>query len=194
MKNRIVGFTFALAVLVTGGVLAQQAVYGPDVVGAKSLGRPVQIGALNYDGGVTPVRATGEGAVQVSVVGGTAPTPSGSQRVEGQDGGYPQSVTTTGFLGACVTTEVLVLTGSDGGTLLPPSPLATRRTVEVQNLGPNPLSCVLNGVPVLTKSRRINADPTAPWSADAPTSNAIRCLSATADQVTGAATIITECP
>lgn len=100
------------------------------------------------------------------------------------------------FSGA--TTEVLV--DNTTQTAMPATPLARRRAIEIQNLGPNAIFCAVGpvGTPptaVLTKSRRIEAATATSsdkWSIDLGPNVIVRCLAATADQVTGAATIVTE--
>jgi hypothetical protein len=84
------------------------------------------------------------------------------------------------------TTEVLVLASA---------PVTITRSpksggVEVQNLGPNNIWLALNAAPVVNKSRRIA--PGESLALDAPFYCPIQLLASTADQVTGAATIVTE--
>lgn len=87
------------------------------------------------------------------------------------------------------TTEVLV--SNAVATAMPTTPLAGRKAVELQNLGPNAIHCTVDGTaPVATKARRVDAGGT--WSLDAGDKIAIRCIASTAAQVTGAATIVTE--
>ncbi len=83
--------------------------------------------------------------------------------------------------------EVLVLTTA---TRLPQ--LCGRQAVEIQNLGPNPIYCSLSVASMarVGKARRISTGET--WSVDAPATLPIWCVAATAAQVTGAATIVTE--
>lgn len=74
---------------------------------------------------------------------------------------------------------------------------ASAKAVEIQNLGPNPIYCSFNanagsadgGAVVATKARRIDAGGT--WSFNFY-GQYVWCIAATADQVTGAATISTE--
>lgn len=89
------------------------------------------------------------------------------------------------------TTEVLVLNATD--TAMPTTPLAGRRGLEIQNLGPNAIYCSLTaaGSPVLTKSRMIPAT-SGSWSAPFGPNIVVECRAASADQVTGAAAITTE--
>ena len=96
--------------------------------------------------------------------------------------------------GTGVTTEVLVSNAVQ--TALPATPLADRRAVEIQNLGPNAIYCAIGPAAtpptaVLLKSRQIAASGGV-WAVDAGPNVVVRCLAATADQVTGAATVVTE--
>lgn len=93
------------------------------------------------------------------------------------------------------TTEVAV-TNAAGGTTVPATALAQRKAIEIQNLGPNPIYCTIDGTaPVVAKARRIDAlGSTAQpaWSIDAGPSVVVKCIAATAAQVTTAATIVSE--
>lgn len=93
------------------------------------------------------------------------------------------------------TSECLVTNGA-GGTTCPATALAGRKAVELQNLGPNPIYCTVDGTaPVVSKARRIDAlgSTAAPaWSLDVGPNVVIKCIAATAAQLTTAATIITE--
>ena len=96
------------------------------------------------------------------------------------------------FTGA--TTEVLVLNATQ--TAMPTTPLAGRRAIEIQNLGPNAIYCAIGPAAtlptaVLLKSRQIAAAGGV-WAVDLNDKIIVRCLAATANQVTGAATIVTE--
>lgn len=69
--------------------------------------------------------------------------------------------------------------------------IAQRKAVEVQNLGPNAIYCALNTSTVtLLKARKI--DTQTAWALDLPPHVPIYCKAASADQVTLAATIVTE--
>lgn len=83
--------------------------------------------------------------------------------------------------------EVLVLT-----TATTIARTAGSKGFEVQNLGPNPIFCTLNSdsSAVVNKSRRLAFGDT--WSVDVPSTYKLACIAATASQLTGAATIITE--
>jgi hypothetical protein len=88
---------------------------------------------------------------------------------------------------AALTREVLVLTTATAITRT-----AKSRAFELQNLGPNAIHCCVAGTPVANKCRKIDASGT--WAADLPAEIDVSCLASTANQVTGAATIITEIP
>lgn len=86
--------------------------------------------------------------------------------------------------------EVLVLASAavrvDAG-------MPNRRWIEVQNLGPNAISCSLSAAgAAVAKSRRLATNEA--WAPPASSVHKIYCRAATADQVTGAATIVTELP
>lgn len=85
--------------------------------------------------------------------------------------------------------EVLVLTTV---TRADPSPSVTRRAVEIQNLGPNAIYCQLRtptGL-IVGKGRRIATNEA--WALDLRASVPVYCIAATANQVTTAATFVTE--
>lgn len=88
---------------------------------------------------------------------------------------------------AALTTEVLVQTTA---TLIPRT--SRTRSLEILNLGPNDLWCTVDGTPVANKSRKIATG--ASWSLDLTSDIPVRCLASTANQTTGAATIVTEVP
>jgi hypothetical protein len=86
--------------------------------------------------------------------------------------------------------EVLVLASAavrvDAG-------MPNRRWIEIQNLGPNTISCAFSSAgAVVTKARAIATGGV--WSPPAPSVMKVYCRSAVADQVTGAATIVSELP
>lgn len=132
------------------------------------------------------------------VAGLIAPSPAGAGIIADQGQG---SVTgqdwkvSIAAVSAGKTTEVLVV-ASAGGTTVPTTALAGRKAIEIQNLGPNPIFCTADGTaPVANKARRIDALGTTAqpaWSIDAGPAIVVKCIAATADQVTGAATIVTE--
>lgn len=90
---------------------------------------------------------------------------------------------------AAATAEVLVLTSA---TQIPA--LGGRKAVEVQNRGPNSIFCALasSGAAVVNRAREVKAGDA--WALDAPDTLSIWCIAATAAQVTGAATIVTQLP
>lgn len=87
--------------------------------------------------------------------------------------------------------EVLVLTTV---TRIDPSPRIGRQGIEIQNLGPNAIYCqprVSTGL-VVNKGRKIvNGEA---WGFIAGANVPVYCIAATANQVTTAATIVTEVP
>jgi hypothetical protein len=85
------------------------------------------------------------------------------------------------------TTEVLVL--NSAATALPK--LVGREAVEVYNHGPNTIFCSFTSAgAVVDKARPILAEGS--WAVDAIGRVDIWCIAKTADQVTGAATIVSE--
>jgi hypothetical protein len=86
---------------------------------------------------------------------------------------------------AIATTEVLVLTTA---TAMPAASL--RRFIEIQNLGPNDIFCAGSSAgAVVNKARRISANG-GTWNYTA--GDRVWCVAASANQVTGAATIVSE--
>lgn len=85
------------------------------------------------------------------------------------------------------TTEVLVL--ASAATALPTSQY--RKSIEIQNLGPNAIYVAIGSTAcVLNKCRKIGVGES--WGIDTPGPVAWYAIASTADQVTGAATIVTE--
>jgi hypothetical protein len=85
------------------------------------------------------------------------------------------------------TTEVLV--GAITPTALPATPLFLRRSVEIQNLGPNPIYIAFNeDEAVVDKARKLSTGDTYSITRQGVTLYAIT----TVEQVTGAATIVME--
>lgn len=84
------------------------------------------------------------------------------------------------------TNEVLVLTTP---TEMPR--LAGSKAIEIQNLGPNPIFCALDtsAKAVLNKARRVDSGSS--WALTIPSQRRVYCV-ATANQVTGAASIVTN--
>jgi len=84
------------------------------------------------------------------------------------------------------TSEILVL---QTATALPATPLFFRRSVEVQNLGPNPIYVAYSSdTAVVNKARKLATGDTMSVTGQGFTLYAIT----TVDQVTGAATIVQE--
>lgn len=91
---------------------------------------------------------------------------------------------------ADATREVLVLTTV---TEIAPT-IDTRKAVELQNLGPNSIFCAIgkSANAVLNKAREIPSGGS--WALALAGNIKLYCRAATADQATGAATIVTELP
>jgi hypothetical protein len=87
------------------------------------------------------------------------------------------------------TSEVLVLTS--GAVTL--TSLAYRRAFEIQNLGPNAIYCTIDGqAPLKTGALGRKIDSGSTWAMNAADSIVVKCIAATADQSTTAATQFTE--
>lgn len=82
--------------------------------------------------------------------------------------------------------EVLVL---NTAVAVPASALVGRRSIEIQNRGPNSIFCG-PGTPVALKAREIR--PGESWAADVVDTIALKCITASVNQLTTAATIVTE--
>jgi hypothetical protein len=95
-------------------------------------------------------------------------------------------VLVAGLAHAAPTTEKLVLASAP--VLMPQ--LEGRTAIEIQNLGPNPIWCAIASTPVVNKSRKIGTGEA--WSPPIYWSIPIYCIASTGDQVTGAATIVSE--
>jgi predicted secreted protein len=93
-------------------------------------------------------------------------------------------------LAATHTNEVLVL--ASAATRVDTDTLRNRRALEIQNLGPNSIFCAIGASAdaVVNKSRKIGAGEA--WALDLSAGFPVYCKAATADQVTGAATVVTE--
>src|SRR5688572_9156284 len=89
------------------------------------------------------------------------------------------------------TSEVLVL--ASAATALPQTATAPRgrSAIEIFNNGPNTIYCAFSSATAVVAKARPIAAGTA-WAVDAKSHIPIYCISATADQVTGAATIVSE--
>ena len=70
--------------------------------------------------------------------------------------------------------------------------ITSRKGIEIQNLGPNSIFCALqtSSLAVVNKARKIAAGES--WSLALAPNIHVYCKAATADQVTGAATVVTE--
>jgi hypothetical protein len=89
-----------------------------------------------------------------------------------------------------MTVQQVLVISSGSGTMVPTTPMTGRVGIEVQNRGPNSIYCKETSGAVVGTSREIASGST--WSLDVTELVAINCKAATADQVTGAATIVTE--
>lgn len=91
-----------------------------------------------------------------------------------------------------LTREVLVLNLT---AVKMTSDWANRGAVEILNLGPNDLWCAVgsSSMAVINKSRRVDRLGGS-WAIDLRMPNHIWCKAGTADQATGAGTIVTEVP
>jgi hypothetical protein len=88
---------------------------------------------------------------------------------------------------APTTTEVLVLSTA---TAVPTTAAGDRRSIEIQNQGPNPIYCAMtSATAVSAKARKI--DTGGSWGLDLSSGTTVYCIT-TVDQVTGAATVVTE--
>lgn len=94
---------------------------------------------------------------------------------------------------AAKSTTVCV-TNAAGGTAVPTTTLAGRKSIEIQNLGPNAIYCTVDGQAptVATLGRKIIGNADATWSTDVGPGVTIKCIAATAAQVAGACTMVTE--
>lgn len=89
------------------------------------------------------------------------------------------------------TTEWVVTNAAGGSSFT--IGLGGRRAVEFQNLGPNAIYCTVGGeTPLATGALGRKIDAGATWSLSASSAVTLRCIAATAAQVTGAATQVTE--
>lgn len=86
--------------------------------------------------------------------------------------------------------EVLVVS-SGVGTMVPASPMVGRLGIEIQNRGPNSIFCKQTSGAALNTTREIKGGGDS-WGLDVTESVTINCKAATADQVSGAATVVTE--
>lgn len=86
--------------------------------------------------------------------------------------------------------EVLIVS-SGGGTMVPATPMVGRLGIEIQNRGPNSEFCKPTSGAAVNTTREIKSGDS--WAFDATEAVTLNCKAATADQVSGAATIVTEC-
>jgi hypothetical protein len=136
-------------------------VVGAAATGAAVSGAPVYVGGINAAGNAQPVRVDSLGQVATN---NTAFTSS-------------------------VMTEVLVDTAA--ATATPAVPLVGRKSIEIQNVGPNPIWCNVNAAAVITKARRVGTNES--WAFDCNDSACVTtCRASTALQASGAATIVSE--
>lgn len=133
-------------------------------------------------------------------IAGTAWTGTGMSIFGARPTGNPAEIKATsngslhtygGAATSSATAEVLVL--NSAATAVPASALSGRKAIEIQNLGPNAIYCRCDGTnPVVSKARKLDASGGL-FSIDCDdTACACKCIAATADQVTTAATIVTE--
>lgn len=87
--------------------------------------------------------------------------------------------------------EVLVLTTA---TRVDPAPLSGRRGIEIQNNGPNSIVCQVRTTTGLTTTKGRLVLSGEAWAVGVNTNTPVYCLALTANQVTGAATNVTEVP
>jgi hypothetical protein len=167
--NRILGIVAALG-LAAPAWAQVTTVQGTASDAATATGRPVRIGGKDAAGNAKAIFAD---AVTGEV-------------------GVTSAARTLGK-----TSEVIV-TNLAGGTAVPATPLANRKGIELQNLGPNAIYCTIDGqAPLSTGAlgRRVGPASESPgntWSLDIGPSIVITCIAAVAAQVTTAATQVTE--
>jgi hypothetical protein len=88
------------------------------------------------------------------------------------------------------TSEWTVSNAAGGSTF---TALSGRRAIELQNLGPNAIYCTVDGqAPLATGALGRKIDAGATWSLTAADTVTIKCIAASAAQVTTAATQVTE--
>ncbi len=92
--------------------------------------------------------------------------------------------------GAAQSSEWLVTNAAGGSTL---TNFAARRSLVLQNLGPNAIYCTFDGqAPLTTGALGYKIDAGASFSAAIGPTVTVRCIAATAAQVTTAATQVLE--
>ena len=88
------------------------------------------------------------------------------------------------------TTEWLVTNSAGGSTL---TAFSGRKAVELFNTGPNAIYCTVDGqAPLATGALGRKVDSGATWSINAADTVVIKCIAATAAQLTTAGTMVTE--
>jgi hypothetical protein len=97
-------------------------------------------------------------------------------------------LTQPGQMHSVTQTEVLVL--ASASTAVPTTPAAGRKAIEIYNNGPNAIYCKPGGTGAVNTTREI--EPGSSWYLELAKTVAIGCRAASADQVTTAATIVTE--
>lgn len=88
-------------------------------------------------------------------------------------------------------TAEVCITNAAGGTTI--TNMTSRKAIELQNLGPNSIFCTVGGeTPLATGAmgRKIAADTV--WSLDAGSAITLKCIAASAAQVTPACTMVTQ--
>lgn len=95
-----------------------------------------------------------------------------------------------GGMGVGQTSEWLVTNAAGGSTL---TNLTARRALYLQNLGPNAIYCVFGTqTPLATGAMGIKIDPGSSFSISATDNVPVKCIAASAAQVTTAATQVVE--
>jgi hypothetical protein len=148
------------------------------------------IAGENLDAGYLLVQING-GSVGIHATDGGNVTVDGTVTCnQGADGGNPWLTNTSAQLGGA-TTEVLVQTYDGGCSSMPTTPLSGRRSVELQNMGPNEINCTVNGsCPGVGSGRRIASGGT--WALDIGSAVLVKCVANTLTQLSDAGTWVTE--
>lgn len=100
----------------------------------------------------------------------------------------PLVQTIPGGMHTVTQTQVLVL--SSASTAVPTTPQTNRKAIEIFNNGPNTIFCKPGGTGAVNTTRPIASGGS--WYVEIGSTVAVGCRAATADQVSGAATIVTE--
>lgn len=145
--------------------------------------------------GAASIVTQGAGPASTSL-GTVTSSPSGTQTVQGLDGGYPVTVSGSVTANAAPAqafafTEVWVRASTDGGSLVvPATPLAGRTSMEIQNDGPNAIWCGIGFTPAVGHGHKIPSVAYVPYNVWAPPASdtaLVSCIAETADQVDGGA-------